>query len=99
MISQAVLAAPSDGYIIDSMGWILYRMGDYTEAVKYLERAARIRPYHMVINDHLGDAYWSVGRKLEAKYMWQRAVDYYDDTEEEQQRMIDETRRKVKEGL
>ena len=99
MISQAVLAAPNDGYIIDSMGWILYRMGDYTEAVKYLERAARIRPYHMVINDHLGDAYWSVGRKLEAKYMWQRAVDYYDDTEEEQQRMIDETRRKVKEGL
>jgi len=99
MISQAVMAAPNDPYIIDSMGWILYRMEFYEQAVTYLERAARLRPYHMVINDHLGDAYWKVGRKLEAKYMWQRALDYYDDTEEEQQRMIGETRRKVREGL
>lgn len=97
MISRAVMAAPNDAYIMDSMGWILYRMGEYDQAVKYLERAAKKRPYHMVINDHLGDAYWQVGRRLEAQYMWQRALDYYDDTEEEQQRMIEETRRKVKE--
>lgn len=99
MIMRAVMAAPNDAYIIDSMGWILYRTGDYAQAVTYLERAARMRPYHMVINDHLGDAYWKVGRKLEAHYMWQRAADYYDDIEEEQQRMIEETRRKVKEGM
>ena len=99
MISRALMAAPTDAYIIDSMGWILYRMGYYKEAIKYLERAAMLRPYHMVINDHLGDAYWKVGRKLEARYMWQRAVDYYDETDKEQRRMIDETRRKVIEGL
>ena len=99
MISRAVMMVPNDAYIIDSMGWILYRMGDYAEAVKYLERAAMLEPYHMVINDHLGDAYWKVGRKLEAKYMWQRAIDYYKEGDEEQDRMIEETRRKVVEGL
>ena len=99
MISQAVMSAPNDGYIIDSMGWILYRTGDYWEAVKYLERAARLRPYHMVINDHLGDAYWKVGRKLEAQYMWQRAIDYYDEVDEEQRRMINKTRHKIEHGL
>lgn len=99
MISRAVMAAPNDAYIIDSMGWILYRTGDYDQAVNFLERAASLRPYHMVINDHLGDAYWHVGRKIEAHYMWRRALDYYDENDEEQQRMIDETRRKLKEGL
>lgn len=99
MISRAVLMVPNDAYIIDSMGWIYYRTGDYADAVKYLERAAMLEPYHMVINDHLGDAYWKVGRKLEAKYMWQRAIDYYKEGDEEQDRMIEDTRRKVVEGL
>lgn len=73
--------------------------GEHDEAVKYLERAASLRPYHMVINDHLGDVYWKLGRQREAHYMWQRASDYYDDSDEEQVRMIEETRRKLKEGL
>ncbi len=99
MISRAVMAAPNDAYIIDSMGWILYRKGEYAQAVKYLERAAALKPYHMVINAHLGDALWKVGRKIEAYYMWQRAVDYYDETDEEQARLIDDTRRKAKHGM
>lgn len=99
MISRAVSAAPNDAHIVDSMGWILYRIGEYDQAVEVLERAAALAPYHMVINDHLGDAYWQVGRRLEAHYMWRRALDYYDPDNVEQLRMIDETRRKVKEGL
>ena len=99
MLSQAVALAPNDSFIVDSMGWILYRMGEYDRAVKYLERAASLRPYHMVINDHLGDVYWKLGRRREAHYMWQRASDYYDDMDEEQVRMIAETNRKLKEGL
>jgi tetratricopeptide (TPR) repeat protein len=99
MIGQALMAAPNDAYIVDSMGWILYRMGMYEQALKYLERAASMRPYHMVINDHLGDVYWKLGRKREAHYMWQRAVDYFDATDEEQARMINETKRKLREGL
>lgn len=99
MISRAVMAAPNDPYIIDSMGWLFYRTGEYDAAVNFLERAAVLSPYHMVINDHLGDAYWQVGRKIEAYYMWRRAADYYDPSDEEQVRMIDETKRKIKEGL
>lgn len=76
MIARAVELSPEDAYILDSMGWVLYRMGRYDEAIAYLERAAQMRPYHAVLNDHLGDAYWQVGRRLEAHYMWQRAVDY-----------------------
>lgn len=98
-ISQAVLAAPNDPYITDSMGWILYRLGDYEGALKYLERAAMMRPYHMVINDHLGDVLWQLDRKIEAHYMWKRAATYYDGKDEEQQRMINETYRKLREGL
>jgi len=98
-IAQAVLVAPNDPYIIDSMGWILYRIGEYDEALKYLERAALMRPYHMVINDHLGDVYWQQGRKIEAHYMWKRAATYYDDQDEEQQRMIDKTYQKLRQGL
>lgn len=76
MIFRAVTQNPDDAYIVDSMGWVLYRMGKYDEAVEYLEKAAHLRPYNAVVNDHLGDAYWKVGRRLEAHYMWQRTVDY-----------------------
>ena len=43
-------------------------------AVEQLERAVELKPDDPVINDHLGDAYWRVGRKLEAKYQWQQAL-------------------------
>lgn len=73
MIEKAAKLEPNDGYITDSLGWILYRDGEYKQAVKHLERAVELLPYDPVINDHLGDAYWKVGRKLEAKFQWERA--------------------------
>ena len=66
---------PDDGYIIDSLGWVHYRLGRYEEAVRELERAVDMRPGDPVINDHLGDAYWRVGRKLEAYFQWNHARD------------------------
>jgi tetratricopeptide (TPR) repeat protein len=79
MIKKAVSLQPTDGYITDSLGWVLYRMGDYKNAVPYLERAVELLPYDPVINDHLGDAYWRVGRKLEARFQWMRAQNHSDD--------------------
>lgn len=74
MIEQAVEQRPNDGYIIDSLGWAHYRLGQYEEAVEELERAVELRPADPTINDHLGDAYWQVGRKLEANFQWNRAL-------------------------
>lgn len=76
MIQRAVQQRQNDGYIVDSMGWVLYRLGKYEDAVKHLERAVQLRPEDPVINDHLGDAYWRVGRTHEARFQWNRAISF-----------------------
>ena len=73
MVAKAVELRPNDGYIVDSLGWAHYQLGEYEDAVKHLERAVELRPEDPVINDHLGDAYWRVGRELEAKFQWSHA--------------------------
>ncbi len=65
---------PEDGYIIDRLGWALYRMDKFEDATRQLERAVERRPDDPTINDHLGDAYWRVGRYVEARYQWRRAL-------------------------
>lgn len=75
MIRKAVNLRPNDGYIVDSLGWAHYRLGNFKDAVGSLERAVQLKPDDPVINDHLGDAYWRVGRKLEATFQWQHAHD------------------------
>jgi tetratricopeptide (TPR) repeat protein len=74
MLERALKLRPKDAQIIDSMGWVLYRLGHYDNAVKHLEQAVELKPQDAVINDHLGDAYWRVGRFSEARYQWQRAL-------------------------
>ncbi len=90
MIKRAVALRPSDGYITDSLGWVMYRVKDYKNAVPVLERAAQLLPYDPTVNDHLGDAYLKVGRVLEAKFQWQRAVNHSDD-----QKQIKEIKKKL----
>ncbi|MBM2577242.1 tetratricopeptide repeat protein [Jannaschia sp. Os4] len=74
MIERAVAARPNDGYITDSLGWVLYRLGRAEEAVAPMERAVELTPRDPVINDHLGDVLWTVGRKREAEFQWRRAL-------------------------
>ena len=76
MIRKAVELRPTDGYIVDSLGWAFYRLGRYDEAVTELERAIALRPEDPVIQDHLGDAYWKTGRRLEAQFQWRHARDF-----------------------
>ena len=76
MIEVAVKKRPNDGYITDSLGWVLYRLGKFEEAVEPLERAVELLPDDPIINDHLGDAYWMVGRRLEAEFQWRRALSF-----------------------
>lgn len=75
MIKKAVELRPTDGYIVDSLGWVYFRLGRYEDAVSELERAIELRPADPVINDHLGDAYWMVGRRNEARFQWNHARD------------------------
>lgn len=75
MIQKAVDLRPSDGYIVDSLGWAYFRLGRFDDAVREMERAVSLKPEDPVLNDHLGDAYWRVGRKLEATFQWNQARD------------------------
>jgi Flp pilus assembly protein TadD len=74
MIERAAEKRPNDGAIIDSLGWVVLRLGDVQGAVRLLERAAELQPSDATINLHLGDAYWASGRKLQAQFQWRRAL-------------------------
>jgi tetratricopeptide (TPR) repeat protein len=76
MLQQAVTLRPGDGFIIDSLGWVYFRLGEYELAVEQLERANELLPTDPVLNDHLGDAYWRVGRRNEARFQWLRALQF-----------------------
>jgi len=74
MIERAVQLRPSDGYIVDSLGWAFYRLGNLSKATELLEHAIELLPEDPTINDHLGDVYWRTGRVVEARYQWRRAL-------------------------
>lgn len=90
MIEKAAQDKPDDGYIADSLGWVYYKMEDYEGSISSLERAVELLPYDATINDHLGDAYWRVGRKLEARFQWRRAINNSDETEAELKTNVEE---------
>ena len=99
MIERAVAARPDSGFIVDSLGWILYRLGRYGEAVAHMERAVELMAVDPVVNDHLGDVYWAVGRKREAEFQWNRALSFVDLTEVDGEADPDRMRRKLEVGL
>ena len=82
MIVDAYNQAPQDGNIADSLGWAFYRLGKYDAAVQYLEKASELEASNAVIYDHLGDAYWMVGRHNEARFQWQHALSLKDPNNE-----------------
>jgi tetratricopeptide (TPR) repeat protein len=94
MIKKSVEQRPDDGYIVDSLGWAYYRLGNYDEAVKHLEHAVELKPVDPTINDHLGDVYWKVDRMLEAKFQWSHARDLKPEQDE-----LAKIERKLKVGL
>jgi Flp pilus assembly protein TadD len=94
MLDRAVQLVPDDGAIVDSLGWVMFRAGDYAEAVKQLERAVSLNADDATINDHLGDAYWFNGRQIEARSQWEKAARMTQDKTLEQQ-----IRKKLRDGL
>ncbi|MYM57250.1 tetratricopeptide repeat protein [Thalassovita mangrovi] len=99
MIERAVAARPDSGYIVDSLGWVLFRLGRYDEAVPHMEHAAELMPVDPVVNDHLGDVLWAVGRKREAEFQWRRALSFVDYEDASGEVDPDRIRQKLDVGL
>jgi tetratricopeptide (TPR) repeat protein len=74
LLQKAVSLRPDSGYIIDSLGWAQFQLGEYATAVDTLESAVSMAPEDPELNEHLGDAYWRVGRRIEARFQWTRAL-------------------------
>ena len=72
LIERALNLAPDDPFIMDSMGWVYYRLGDNARALSYLERAYRLRP-DAEIAVHLGEVLWATGEQERARQLWREA--------------------------
>ncbi len=72
-IARAYQKEPENGAIIDSMGWLEFRRGNYAEAARLLELAYAAEPADPTVADHLGDALWHAGRRIEARFAWRNA--------------------------
>lgn len=74
LIETASRLRPEDPAITDSLGWARFVSGDAAGAVPLLERASAAEPGEPTINEHLGDVYWTLGRRIEARYAWRAAL-------------------------
>jgi tetratricopeptide (TPR) repeat protein len=80
LIDKALKLSPDDAFIMDSMGWVLYRQGKTEEGLKYLQRAYSIRP-DAEIAAHLGEVLWALGRRDDARKVWDEALKKTPDNE------------------
>ena len=72
LITKALELAPGDPFIIDSLGWVEFRMGNHQEALRLLQQAYAARP-DIEIAAHLGEVLWTLGRRDEALRVWREA--------------------------
>jgi len=80
LIEKALQILPGDFFIIDSLGWVLYRMGDLKGAARELRRAWEGRP-DGEIGAHLGEVLWELGERDEARRIWQESIKTSPDNE------------------
>lgn len=73
LIERALALKPEDPFILDSMGWVQYKLGNSEEAIKYLKRALSIRN-DAEISAHLGEVLWVTGDRSQARTVWQKAL-------------------------
>lgn len=71
LITKALEFLPEDPYILDSMGWVQYRKGDRESALEYLEKAWNLKK-DAEIAAHLGEVLWILGRKSDARRIWEQ---------------------------
>ena len=73
LIAKALELSPNDHYIMDSMGWVQYRLGNLDKAYEYLNKAFSLQN-DTEIAAHLGEVLWKQGKQDEAKKIWEDAL-------------------------
>jgi|TARA_B110001450_G_scaffold253797_1_gene277938 tetratricopeptide (TPR) repeat protein len=89
MLEEAYEAKRNDPYIIDSIGWAYYLIGEYNKAENFLKSAVELMPEDPTVNDHYGDILWKLDRKIQARYFWKSVLNLKE-TEEEMIKIIEE---------
>ena len=74
LITKALQIKKNNGFFLDTLGWIQFKLNDVDKAVRTLQLAVELEPNNSEIIDHLGDIYYKIGRKKEAIYEWKRAL-------------------------
>lgn len=96
MITKAVTADPENPAYLDSLGWVLYRLERYEEAVEHLERASQMKNGEdSTIFDHLGDALLKVNRPAEAIKSFERALELEEKKKHPSEKMLNSLREKL----
>ena len=73
LIQAALSQVPQDPFVTDSLGWVLFRLGEHEQAIEVLQRAWASRS-DAEIAAHLGEVLWTVGRQDEAKQTWAQGL-------------------------
>ena len=73
LIQRALAAAPNNAYILDSLGWVEFRMGNHAEALRILQQAYGIEP-DAEIAAHLGEVYWTLKQREQALNIWREGL-------------------------
>ena len=87
MLEKAYKQKKNDPYILDSVGWAYYLVGDLIKAEQFLRKAIKIMPDDPIVNDHYGDILWAMNRKTQAKYYWQSVLNF-ENTEDDMKEKI-----------
>jgi tetratricopeptide (TPR) repeat protein len=80
LIKQALELEPDNHYILDSMGWVLYKQGKYADAIAYL-RKAQAKQADPEIAAHLGEVLWNTGDLQAARLVWEKALENFPNDE------------------
>ena len=78
MLKKANSLKSNDPYIIDSLGWALYKLKKYKESKSYLQVAVQLIPDDPIVSDHYGDVLWMNGQEIEARYYWNYVLNLND---------------------
>ena len=95
MLQRANKLKSDDPYIIDSLGWALFKLKRYDDSKNYLQSAVKLMPADPIVNDHYGDVLWMNGNKIQARYYWKNTLNF-EDTEDN---MKDKIKNKLILGL